>query len=213
MIRFIQVSIIIVLLITSVNGQTFSPSNIKIVWKDSTAIPYMLFKNVQKAYPNATFMINGGKSTKSHHPIGLYVENGKRLSPIKTIQNPKISTGVKPSGVFVINNGKAYISNSMNQGHYNKVDYAIQSEPILIWNGKLNRKLPRGKTQMRNGVGIKKDGMVYFACLKMDYREFAQHFLDQGCISALQLDDEQSEIWQKEAKPSYSRYATIFVVE
>jgi uncharacterized protein YigE (DUF2233 family) len=101
----------------------------------------------------------------------------------------------------------------MNQGHYNKVDYAIQSEPILIWNGKLNRKLPRGKTQMRNGVGIKKDGMVYFACLKMDYREFAQHFLDQGCISALQLDDEQSEIWQKEAKPSYSRYATIFVVE
>lgn len=213
MIRFIQTSIIIVLLITSVNGQTFSPSNIKIVWKDSTAIPYMLFKNVQKAYPNATFMINGGKSTKSHHPIGLYVENGKRLSPIKTIQNPKISTGVKPSGVFVINKGKAYISNSMNQGHYNKVDYAIQSEPILIWNGKLNRKLPRGKIQMRNGVGIKKDGMVYFACLKMDYREFAQHFLDQGCISALQLDDEQSEIWQKEAKPSYSRYATIFVVE
>jgi uncharacterized protein YigE (DUF2233 family) len=120
---------------------------------------------------------------------------------------------VKPSGVFVINKGKAYISNSMNQGHYNKVDYAIQSEPILIWNGKLNRKLPRGKIQMRNGVGIKKDGMVYFACLKMDYREFAQHFLDQGCISALQLDDEQSEIWQKEAKPSYSRYATIFVVE
>jgi uncharacterized protein YigE (DUF2233 family) len=213
MIRFIQTSIIIVLLITSVNGQTFSPSNIKIVWKDSNAIPYMLFKNVQKAYPNATFMINGGKSTKSHHPIGLYVENGKRLSPIKTIQNPKISTGVKPSGVFVINKGKAYISNSMNQGHYNKVDYAIQSEPILIWNGKLNRKLPRGKIQMRNGVGIKKDGMVYFACLKMDYREFAQHFLDQGCISALQLDDEQSEIWQKEAKPSYSRYATIFVVE
>jgi uncharacterized protein YigE (DUF2233 family) len=213
MIRFIQTSIIIVLLISSVNGQTFSPSNIKIVWKDSTAIPYMLFKNVQKAYPNATFMINGGKSTKSHHPIGLYVENGKRLSPIKTIQNPKISTGVKPSGVFVIKKGKAYISNSMNQGHYNKVDYAIQSEPILIWNGKLNRKLPRGKIQMRNGVGIKKDGMVYFACLKMDYREFAQHFLDQGCISALQLDDEQSEIWQKEAKPSYSRYATIFVVE
>ena len=213
MIRFIQTSIIIVLLISSVNGQTFSPSNIKIVWKDSNAIPYMLFKNVQKAYPNATFMINGGKSTKSHHPIGLYVENGKRLSPIKTIQNPKISTGVKPSGVFVIHKGKAYISNSMNQGHYNKVDYAIQSEPILIWNGKLNRKLPRGKIQMRNGVGIKKDGMVYFACLKMDYREFAQHFLDQGCISALQLDDEQSEIWQKEAKPSYSRYATIFVVE
>lgn len=213
MIRFIQTSIIIVLLITSVNGQTFSPSNIKIVWKDSNAIPYMLFKNVQKAYPNATFMINGGKSTKSHHPIGLYVENGKRLSPIKTIQNPKISTAVEPSGVFVIHKGKAYISNSMNQGHYNKVDYAIQSEPILIWNGKLNRKLPRGKIQMRNGVGIKKDGMVYFACLKMDYREFAQHFLDQGCISALQLDDEQSEIWQKEAKPSYSRYATIFVVE
>jgi uncharacterized protein YigE (DUF2233 family) len=213
MIRFIQTSIIIVLLITSVNGQTFSPSNIKIVWKDSNAIPYMLFKNVQKAYPNATFMINGGKSTKSHHPIGLYVENGKRLSPIKTIQNPKISTAVEPSGVFVINKGKAYISNSMNQGHYNKVDYAIQSEPILIWNGKLNRKLPRGKIQMRNGVGIKKDGMVYFACLKMDYRKFAQHFLDQGCISALQLDDEQSEIWQKEAKPSYSRYATIFVVE
>lgn len=213
MIRFIQVSIIIVLLITSVNGQTFSPSNIKIVWKDSSAIPYMLFKNVQKAYPNATFMTNGGKSTKSHHPIGLYIENGEKLYPIKRIQNPKMNTSLTPSGVFVISKGKAYISTSMNERDYRNTEYALQSEPILVWNGKLNKRLPRGKIQMRNGVGIKKDGMVYFACLKMDYRTFAQHFLDQGCVSALQLDDEQSEIWQKEAKPNYSRYATIFVVE
>lgn len=205
--------LLFLLQIPTATSQTFPPTAIKIIWKDSNDIPFTLFKNVLKAYPNANFMTNGGKSTKSHHPIGLYIENGKKLSPIKRIQNPKINTSLTPSGVFVISKGKAYISTSLNERDYRKTEYALQSEPILVWNGKLNKRLPRGKTQMRNGVGIKKDGMVYFACLKMNYREFAQHFLDQGCVSALQLDDEQSEIWQKDAKPSYNRYATIFVVE
>ena len=196
-----------------VHGQIFSPSRIKMVWKDTNDVPFMLFKNVQKAYPNVVFMTNGGKSTRSHHPIGLYIENGKRLSPIKTMQHPKINTSITPWGVFGIRKGKAFISTSMKQSDYTKSDFAIQAEPILVWNGKVNRRLPKGKEITRNGVGIKKDGMVYFACLKLGYQKFAQHFIEQGCISAIQLDNKQAEIWQKDARPSYSRFATIIVVE
>lgn len=194
-------------------GQSFAPSNIKIVWKDSNDIPYMLFKNVQKAFPNATFMTSGGRSTKAHHPTGLYIEKGKKLSNIHTIANPKTNTELTPFGIFVINKGKAYISTSLNQNDYKDVDYALQSNPVLVWEGKVNKQLPVGKQIMRNGIGIKKDGSVYFACLKMGYRDFAQHFIDQDCISALHLSNQKAESWQKDSKPSYSRYATIIVVE
>jgi len=194
-------------------GQSFSPSRIKIVWKDSNDIPYMLFKNVQKAYPNAVFMTNGGRDTKSHHPTGLYIEKGKKLSNPEPIRNPKISTELEPLGVFILRKGKAFISKGLNYSAYKDADYALQSNPILVWNGTINIRLPKGKAIMRNGVGVKRDGTVYFACLQMGYRDFAQHFIDQDCISAIQLSDQKAEIWQKESKPSYSRYATIFVVE
>jgi uncharacterized protein YigE (DUF2233 family) len=213
MIRFIQACIIIALLSTTVSAQTFSPSKIKIVWKDSNDIPYMLFKNVQKAYPNAIFMTNGGRDTKSHHPTGLYIEKGKKLSNLQPILNPKISTELEPLGVFVIHKGKAFISKAMNASAYKDVDYALQSNPILVWKGSINRRLPKGKAIMRNGVGVKRDGSVYFACLQMGYRDFAQHFINQDCVSAIQLSAQKAETWQKDSKPSYSRFATIFVVE
>lgn len=197
----------------SVNGQSYDPSRIKIVWKDSKDIPFMLFKNVQKEYPNAIFMTSAGKSTKSHHPIGLYVEKGKRLSGMYPISNPKTSTELTPLGTFVIKKGKAYISTSLNQQDYKDVDYALQANPMLVSEGKINKQLPKGKAIIRNGVGIKRDGNVYFACLKMGYREFAEHFIQQDCISALHLSDEKPECWFPDSKPSYSRYATIFVVE
>jgi uncharacterized protein YigE (DUF2233 family) len=213
MIRLIQVCIITVLLTTSVSAQTFSPSNIKIVWRDSNDIPYMLFKNVQKAFPNAIFMTNGSRDTKSHHPIGLYIEKGKKLSNPQPILNTKASTELQPLGVFVISKGKAFISKVLNASAYKDADYALQSNPILVWDGAINKQLPKGKIIMRNGVGVKRDGSVYFACLQMGYRDFAQHFIDQDCISAIQLSDQKAETWQKDSKPSYSRYATIFVVE
>lgn len=200
-------------MLSTARGQIFSPSNIKIVWKDSNDVPYLLFKNVQKAYPQTVFMINGGKSTKAHHPIGLYIERGKKLSNIHSITNPKTNMELTPFGVFVINKGKAFISTSLNQSDYKDVDYALQANPILVWEGKSNKQLPKGRTIMRNGVGIKKDGSVYFASLKMGYREFAKHFLEEGCISALHLSDQKAETWQKDSKPSYGRYAAIIVVE
>ena len=197
----------------TIKGQAFDPSRIKIVWKDRNDIPFMLFKNVQKEYPNAIFMTSGGRSTKSHHPIGLYVEKGKRLSNLYTISNPKTSIELRPCGIFVINKGKAYISTSLNDKDYKDVDFALQANPILVSEGKINKLLPKGKVITRNGVGIKRDGSVYFACLKMGYREFAEHFIEQDCTSALHLSNQKSESWFPDSKPSYGRYATIFVVE
>ena len=211
--KTIHAILILIMLNSSANGQTFTASRIKIVWKDSNDIPYMLFKNVQKAYPQAVFMTPGSRSSNAHHPKGLYIEKGQKLANIHTIANPKTNLELTPFGVFVINKGNAFISTSLNQSDYKEVDYALQSNPILVWQGKLNKQLPKGRVTMRNGVGIKRDGSVYFACLKLGYREFAQHFIEQDCISALLLSDQKAETWQRESKPSYGRYATIIVVE
>jgi len=58
-------------------------------------------------------------------------------------------------------------------------------------------RLPTRTKALRNGVGIKKDGKVYFACMEASMREFAEHFLKQGCQNALYLDSDHPDVWHK----------------
>ncbi|MFM7222758.1 MAG: phosphodiester glycosidase family protein [Bacteroidota bacterium] len=195
------------------HAQSFPPSRIKMYWKDSNDVPYMTFKNVKKEHPDAVFMTNGGPYTRAHEPAGLYIENGKKLRNLKLQQNPKVPYGIPPQGIFVVEKNRARIVSVDQKLDEASIVFAVQAGPLLVINGKINNRLPKGKITMRNGVGIKKDGTVYFACLKMDYRSFAQHFLNESCITALLLDHTVSESWLPESGTSFGRFGPIIVVE
>ena len=176
-------------------SQLFHPSRISMLWKGADGKPYLYFDAVRKAHPDIRFAMNAGMFTKAYGPVGLYIENGKELRPVKISRNRKVNFGIQPQGVFFIRNGQAAVASIPCKT--TGMTYATQSAPMLVINGKINRNLPQGNLIVRNGVGVRKDGKVFFAVKWMRFREFAQFFIDNQCVNALYLDGGVSEKWEK----------------
>jgi len=195
-------------------AQFFPGNQIRIYWKDSTGVPFMTFDRLRKEHPEAKFIINGGHFTHDYKPDGLYIENGKKLSRVKEILNPKINLEIMPMGVFYLTNQGAFIKPLRGKFTQKDVMYATQSSPMLVINGRINPALPGGRHRMHSGVGILPDGNVYFACLDMELRFFARHFLEKGCTQALCLNGDVSDVWQNgQSLKKYSRFGPMIVVE
>ena len=182
-------------------------------WKDKHQDPYATFSNLLKDYPNLKFITNAGVLTKSLKPSGLYIENGKVISPVKSVQNPKVNYGIHPTGVFYITPTGAFITPITQKIKYKNIIYAIQGGPMLLINEKVNASLPNGKRVMRNGVGIKKDGRVYFAILETSYKGFAQHFKEQDCINAVSLSEGEAEVWKGQSSKTYHSFGPMISAE
>jgi uncharacterized protein YigE (DUF2233 family) len=195
-------------------AQVFPANQIRMYWKDSTGVPFMTFDRLRKEHPEAKFIINGGHFTHDFKPDGLYIENGKKMSPVKEILNPKINLETLPMGVFYLTNQGAFIKPLRGKFTQKDVMYATQSSPMLVINGRINPALPRGRHRLRSGVGLLPDGRVYFACLDTELRLFASHFLDKGCTQALCLNGDISDVWQNgQSLKKYSRFGPMIVVE
>jgi uncharacterized protein YigE (DUF2233 family) len=74
-----------------------------------------------------------------------------------------------------------------------KVDFATQSGPLLVINGRLNPRFPRegGSRKYRNGVGVRDASGVVFAISEdeVSFGSFARLFRDRlKCANALFLD-------------------------
>lgn len=92
--------------------------------------------------------MNGGIYDKAYAPLGLYIEDGKRLTPVNR------SAG----GVFLVENGRAKIVPLPAYKPSPAIRYAVQSGPMLIENGGINWRLKPSASsrKLRNGVGIDK---------------------------------------------------------
>ena len=195
-------------------AQVFSANRIRMYWKDSTGVPFMTFDRLRKEHPEAKFIINGGHFTHDYKPDGLYIENGKKLSAVKEILNPKINLETLPMGVFYTTPQGAFIKPIRGKFVQKGVIFATQSSPMLVINGRINPALPGGRHRLRSGVGVLPDGRVYFACLDMELRFFARHFLEKGCTQALCLNGDVSDVWQNgQSLKKYSRFGPMIVVE
>ena len=82
------------------------------------------------------------------------------------------------------------------------IDYATQSGPMLIVDGKINPKLTPGSSSLRvrNGVGVLPDGQVMFVLSKrfVTFYDFAHYFQQQGFQNALYLDGSVSRMYLPE---------------
>ena len=58
------------------------------------------------------------------------------------------------------------------------------------------------------------DGKVYFACMEASMGEFAEHFLNQGCQSALYLESDHPDIWYNgNSRNKFNRFGPMIVAE
>lgn len=142
--------------------------------------------------------MNAGMYHPDLSPVGLYVEDGKELSPLNQ-GSGKGNFFMKPNGVFLIGrNGEASImtTDAYAAAHPDPL-YATQSGPLLVINGEVNPRFEEnGKSRfIRNGVGVIDPHTVVLAISRapVSFGSFARLFKDKlGCGDALYFDGQVS---------------------
>lgn len=162
------------------------------------------------------FAMNGGMFNTDLSPTGLYIENGKLITPIDNAKEGYGNFHMKPNGVFYIaESKKAVISKTEDFVLNANISFATQSGPMLIIDGKIHPKFTEGSKNLniRNGVGILENGEIVFAISKreINFYDFASYFKDLGCKNALYLDGFVSQIYlpAKNVKQVDGKYGII----
>ena len=100
-------------------------------------------------YSKAFIALNGGFFDHNYHPLGLRVSHQQQQNPIKNISW---------WGIFYIKDQKAHLASVPQYPHDGFIDFALQSGPRLLVNGKIPSLKP-GIAE-RSALGITPDGKV-----------------------------------------------------
>ncbi len=152
-----------------------------------------LKNNLAKDQKKLIFAVNGGMYNRDHTPQGLYIEGGKLLAPLDTVYSGYGNFYLQPNGVFYLTKDqKAGVITTDQFILKENVEYATQSGPMLLIDGKIHAEFRAGSTNLhiRNGVGILPDGRILFVMSKkkINFYDLATYFKNQGCQNALYLD-------------------------
>ena len=171
--------------------------NLAFYWKSKNKKPFKTFQNLKtelnKKGKKLVFAMNAGMFKTDFSPLGLYVENGKTITKLNTIQKAHGNFYWQPNGVFYLTKEKkAIICTSKNFKPNANIQYATQSGPMLVIDGKLHAEFKKGATSVhyRNGVGILPNGNLLFVMSKekVNFYDFATFFKNKNCENALYLD-------------------------
>ena len=189
----------------------FNPGHddIRLFWKGADGKPYgslaALADDLGAKGERLAFAMNAGMFGEDQSPVGLYVENRRKLHGADT-RGGASNFHMKPNGVFWVGDGVAGVAET---GRYlaspPAARFATQSGPMLVVDGKIHPKiLPNGTSaKIRNGVGIGASGAVFFAIAEepVTFDKFARLFRDGlGCANALFLDGSVSSLYAPELK-------------
>lgn len=181
---------------------------VKMYWKNSQNEILKSISNlkndVESRNKKLLFAMNGGMFEPDHTPKGLYIENFKMLKPIDTLQGAG-NFYLQPNGIFYMTkNHQPKISETKKYRHNSDIQYATQSGPMLLIDGKVNPIFQKDSKNLniRNGVGILENGEIIFAMSKkeVNFYSIAQLFQELGCKNALYLDGYVSRAYLPEKK-------------
>jgi len=133
-------------------------------------------------HTKALISINGGFFDENYHSLGLRINNKKLQSPIKQISW---------WGVFYVKNNTAFVTGARQFNSDKQIEFAIQSGPRLLINGRIPPLKP-GRAE-RSALGITEDGKVILLVTDnspISTTELAQMLKAPplNCINALNLD-------------------------
>lgn len=163
---------------------------------------YKSFDNIQhqlKSCEQLTFAMNAGMFHSNFSPVGLYIEQGNVIQAL----NEDSGWGnffLQPNGVLAWNKRQAVIwTTEQYKAKAFQPDYATQSGPMLVMNGKINPLFLANSDskKIRNGVGIK-NNKLYFVISKnrVNFYNFAEFFQKNLKVEqALYLDGSISSLY------------------
>jgi uncharacterized protein YigE (DUF2233 family) len=170
------------------------------------------------------FMTNGGIFSKDYKPLGLFISAGVERSPLNLAAGEG-NFFLRPNGVVAFGAKEAWLgeaSRFAENSHGGRFQYAIQSGPMLVIDGKIHPAFSQSSTgrYIRSGVCARSQGVLLFGISeeKVSFYEFASFFRDAlGCRDALYLDGAisafgaEGRTWPPGR--SDAEYATIFATD
>lgn len=178
-------------------------------WKDNRGKAHSNFSSLESHFlkrdRQLLFAINAGAFLPSPKelPLGLYIENGR----VKTQLNLDEGVGnffKKPNGVFFVGeNGVGIIESTQYPRLKEKIHYATQSGPILVYRGNIHPGFdPESDNRyIRSGVGlIAPEELVFvISSTPVNFFEFADLFKRYfKCEMALYFDGAHSDMYMPE---------------
>lgn len=182
-------------------------NQLSMYWKNEKGVGYRSFRNLQADLEakgkKLKFAMNGGMYMEDRRPLGLYVENGVVKRKLNTARDLYGNFYLHPNGVFGwTKDQKAFVIKTESFRLTADVQYATQSGPMLLIEGKIHPKFNKGSSNLniRNGVGVLPDGKLLFAMSKqrINFYDFATFFKEKGCKNALYLDGFVSRMYLPE---------------
>ena len=177
---------------------------VQLFWKAADGRPYGslggLTRSMNGKGGQLAFAMNAGMYHADLRPVGLYIENGQELVKANNANGPG-NFHMKPNGIFYIAGDTADVMDTARflKGRP-KADFATQSGPMLVIDGKLHPRFrPTGQSKkVRNGVGLRDAHTVVFAISNgpVGFTDFARLFRDKmKCSNALFLDGSISSLY------------------
>lgn len=188
-----------------------SREKLELFLNDETGTPFKRFATLsswlEKQGRQLVFGMNAGMYHADYAPVGMFVANGKQMTPVN-VDRGEGNFFLKPNGVFLVTaSGAQVLESSLVAKVREKIELATQSGPLLVQNGKLHPAFkPKSENRLfRNGVGVKspKEAIFINSEEPVNFDEFARLFRDQlGCPNALFLDGTVSSLHASELKRS-----------
>jgi prepilin-type processing-associated H-X9-DG protein len=181
---------------------------LRLYWRDANGKPYGNFSALAQGLKARgrvlRFAMNAGMFEGDLSPVGLYIEDGKRLHRADLREGGGTNFHLKPNGVFWIGDKTAgVVETSRFLANPPAARFATQSGPMLAIDGRIHPKiLPTGASEkIRNGVCVRDGAIVQFAISvePVTFHAFARLFKDGlGCANALFLDGSVSSLYAPE---------------
>jgi uncharacterized protein YigE (DUF2233 family) len=153
------------------------------------------------------FAMNAGMYDENYRPIGYYIEDGVVVKKLNR-RNGGGNFHLKPNGVFFIKGNKVAVMETEAFAKSGiKPDFASQSGPMLVVDGKIHPKFsPNGTSRkLRNGVGVDSKGVVTFVISDnaVTFWDFASLFKQElKAENALFFDGSVSSLYAPEISRS-----------
>lgn len=137
------------------------------------------------------FCVNGSLVGQNGLPVGGYINNGVQkqnwVSPESGGGNFSVGNGIFGLGF----DGKLYMVSYEERNQIPAMKWAFQNGPMLVRDG-VNIRGTSQSQCIRSGIGYKNDGtvVVIISLEKITFRQFAELFVNEGCVNAIYLDGE-----------------------
>jgi uncharacterized protein YigE (DUF2233 family) len=195
---------------------------LKMFWKNPKGQIFSSLSHLEQHLKNnkqrVVATMNAGIFDTSQAPLGLHVERGVVLHPLKTRRSGYGNFYLQPNGVFYLDKTGAHILETLSYQRQNpKALEATQSGPMLVQGGKIHAAFrPNSPNRLpRNAVGVSSQNTVHLVMSDdwVNFDDMARFMRDTlGCTDALYLDGSISALRIPQTRASDGEFAGMIGV-